>query len=119
MSDDAVRVARDASRLAEGECVRFAIRVDGVPRDAFALRWRGRLVAYVNTCRHQSRPLDFGDGRVLDPAAGELVCVHHGARYAIESGECVDGPCRGAFLTALALERRGDELWCTGRAPRA
>lgn len=118
MTDDAVRVLADASRLAEGEVVRFAVRVDGVSRDAFALRVAGRFVAYVNTCRHQSRALDFGDGRVFDAAAGELVCVHHGARYRADTGECVDGPCRGAYLTALALEARGAELWCTGRAPR-
>lgn len=118
MTDDAVRVLADASRLAEGEVVRFAVRVDGVSRDAFALRAAGRIVAYANTCRHQSRPLDFGDGRVLDPATNELVCVHHGARYRSDTGECVAGPCRGAYLTALAIESRGAELWCTGRAPR-
>ena len=45
-----------------------------------------------------------------------LVCVRHGARYRPDTGECLGGPCRGARLTALALEERGCELWCTGRA---
>lgn len=111
---DGVCVLREASRLGEGEAVRFRVPVHGVVRDAFALRWRGRVVAYVNACRHQSRTLDLGDGRFLD--GGELVCVHHGARYAPGTGACLDGPCSGGALTPLAVTERDGALWCDGPA---
>ncbi len=76
---------------------------------------QGAVHAFVNSCRHQSLPLDFGDGHFFDDAFDAIVCCHHGARFAPESGECIEGPCRGAYLTALALEERDGALWCTGR----
>lgn len=110
-----MEVLHEAARLAEGASVRFRITLDGVQRDAFAIRWRGGLYAYVDSCRHQARSLSHGDGHVLDAAEGLLVCRHHGARYAPASGLCTEGPCRGARLTALSLEERGGALWCSGR----
>ena len=116
-------VLHDATRLAEGASVRFRIVLEGVCRDAFAVRWRGGLYAYVDMCRHQARSLSYGDGQVLDVGEGLLVCRHHGARYVPRSGLCIDGPCVGASLTALALELRDGALVCTGRrvslAPQA
>ena len=112
-----VRVIADATRLGEGQGARFEVTLDGVRRDAFAVRFKGRLHAYVNACRHQHLPLDFGDGRFFDDEYDALVCCHHGARYRPDTGECVAGPCAGARLTPLALEARGEELWCVG-SPR-
>jgi nitrite reductase/ring-hydroxylating ferredoxin subunit len=74
------------------------------------------VFAYLNTCRHESLPLDFGDLQFFDDAYDALVCCHHGARYAPDSGACKGGPCAGGKLTRLALEERGGELWCLGRA---
>jgi nitrite reductase/ring-hydroxylating ferredoxin subunit len=111
-----VRVLADAGRLGEGEGARFTLRIGGIERDGFVIRHHGRLYGYLNACRHQSRPLDFGDARFLDPAAGVLVCCHHGARYRPETGDCLDGPCAGGRLSPLPLEERNGELWC-GAAP--
>ena len=111
-----VLVLREARRLAEGAGVRFSLRLEGVARDAFAVRWHGRPYAYVNTCRHESLPLDFGDAHFFDDAYDALVCCHHGARYDPASGACLGGPCAGGRLTALALEEREGALWCVGLA---
>jgi nitrite reductase/ring-hydroxylating ferredoxin subunit len=109
-----VRIADARRPLSEGEARRFSIRLDGIPRDAFAVCWHGRTCAYVNSCRHQAQNLDFGDGHFFDDAFDALVCCHHGARYAPDTGLCVEGPCAGKRLTALSLETRDDGLWCTG-----
>ena len=109
-----VRVLSDPARLGEGGGVRFAVTLDGVARDAFAVRWKGVLRAYLNTCRHQGLTLDFGDAHFFDDAYDALVCVHHGARYRPETGECFEGPCVGARLTALGLSERDGALWCAG-----
>jgi nitrite reductase/ring-hydroxylating ferredoxin subunit len=112
-----VRVLADARRLGEAEGVTFTVTLDGLERPAFAVRWRGVVRAWLNTCRHQQLPLDFGDAHFFDEAADAMVCCHHGARYRPESGVCVAGPCVGARLTPLAIELRGRELWCVGRSP--
>ena len=108
-------VLPDARRLGEASGVRFSVTLEGISRDAFAVRWRGRVHAYVNSCRHQMRNLDFGDAHFFDEACDALVCCHHGARYRPDTGECVEGPCAGAALTPLGVEERGGALWCTGR----
>src|SRR5262245_23553571 len=88
----AVRVLADARRLEEGAGARFSVTVDGIRRDAFVVRWRGALHAYLNTCRHELMNLDFGDARFFDDDYDALVCCHHGARYRPDSGACIDGP---------------------------
>lgn len=108
----------DARRLEECQGVRFRVEVEGIDRQAFAVRFRGRIYAYLNTCRHLSLELDFGDARFFDDEVDALVCCHHGARYRPESGECMAGPCAGGRLTALAIEERDGALWCTGVAAR-
>jgi nitrite reductase/ring-hydroxylating ferredoxin subunit len=100
--------------LREGDGVRFTVVVDGVSRDAFAVRYKSQAYAYLNTCRHEQLPLDFGDAHFFDEAYDALVCCHHGARYRPDTGACIDGPCESGRLTALALELRGSELWCVG-----
>jgi nitrite reductase/ring-hydroxylating ferredoxin subunit len=107
-----VRVLPEAGTLGEGRTTRFTVLLDGVSQDALALRWKGVLHAYVNRCRHQGLPLDFGDGHVFDEAYDAIVCCHHGARYRPDTGECSGGPCMGGRLTVLVLESRGAELWC-------
>ncbi len=109
-----VRVLSDARRLEEGAGARFSVVVEGLQHDAFAVRYRGRLYAYLNTCRHELLNLDFGDAHFFDGDYDALVCCHHGARYRPESGECISGPCEGGRLTTLALEEREGALWCVG-----
>jgi len=109
-----VRVLADLRRFEEGAGERFSVVVEGIQRDAFAVRYRGGLFAYLNTCRHELLPLDFGDAHFFDGDYDALVCCHHGARYRPETGECISGPCEGGRLTALALEERDGGLWCVG-----
>ena len=94
--------------------MRFTLNLDGIERDAFAVRYRGTAYGFLNSCRHQALPLDFGDAHFFDDAYDALVCCHHGARYRPESGACLDGPCAGGHLTALVLEERDGALWCLG-----
>ena len=111
------RILPDARSLGEGEGARFRVVVGGVSREAFVVRFHGGVHGYVNTCRHQGLTLDFGDAHFFDDAYDSLVCCHHGARYRPETGECVDGPCVGGWLTRLAIEERDGALWCVGVNP--
>jgi nitrite reductase/ring-hydroxylating ferredoxin subunit len=110
-----LRILDDARKLSEMGGIRFTVTLDGVSYDAFAIRWRGRVHAYLNVCRHESLQLDFGDSHFFDESADALVCCHHGARYRPDTGVCFNGPCEGARLTALEVEERDGALWCGGR----
>lgn len=107
-------ILENAGRLRELGGLRFTATLDGVARDAFVVRWRGKLYAYVNSCRHQSLALDFGDAHFFDEQADALVCCHHGARYRPDTGECFDGPCAGGKLTRVPLVERGGGIWTAG-----
>ncbi len=111
--DAPVMLPQAADALAESHALAFTLTLDGVSRQAFVVRAGGALHAYVDSCRHQSRTLDVGGGVVVE--AGLIPCRHHGAMYRVEDGVCVSGPCAGAALTRLALERREGRWWCVGR----
>ena len=115
MSDPDRRVLASTRGVAEGACIRFRILLDGVDTPAFAVRtplgWR----AYVDRCRHLPLTLDPGSSGLSRDGGRTLVCMRHDAHYDATSGACRSGACEGRALTALAVEMRGAELWCTGR----
>lgn len=60
-------------------------------------------VAYVNACPHEGTWLNIRDGEFLTPDRRQLKCGRHGARFEIDSGLCIAGPCQGASLEPVAL----------------
>lgn len=82
------------------------------PARAFALRFGGRVVAYLNRCAHVPSELDWQSGEFLDQDKRWIICAIHGATYEPSDGVCVGGPCRGERLMALDVaERDGQVLW--------
>ncbi len=68
--------------------------------------------AFNNRCAHAAYQLDRdGSGRVLVQEGRFLVCAHHGASYALESGACAGGPCNGAGLTRVGVEVRDGAVY--------
>jgi nitrite reductase/ring-hydroxylating ferredoxin subunit len=79
-------------------------------RGAVVARKGGRVFAYANICRHIPLSLDLGDGDVASADRQVFLCHHHGARYRIEDGKCLYGPCDGDSLFPLPFEERDGEL---------
>ena len=102
-----VRVGLAADLEEGGRALRFEC-APGVP--AFAVRFHGRIHAWVNRCPHQRTELDWEPGEVFSADGHHLVCASHGAHFEPDSGRCVAGPCRGAALQDLVLEERDGEL---------
>jgi nitrite reductase/ring-hydroxylating ferredoxin subunit len=93
-----------SDRLREGGSgVRFQVEHNGCVNPAFAVRHGGRVVAYLNRCAHKLVELDWQEGDFFDAEHRYLVCATHGALYDPTTGACVDGPCRGATLTAVSI----------------
>jgi len=76
------------------------------------IRHRERVYAYENSCPHALMKLDWEPGRFLFTPAGKLVCPQHGASFIVETGECVLGPCLGAYLVPYPI-RLVDGAVCT------
>jgi nitrite reductase/ring-hydroxylating ferredoxin subunit len=102
-------IANSGALVDGGPGLRFAIGRPGAEVAAFAIRFRGRVHAFVNSCAHQDVELDWLPGIFFDDEGEHLVCAMHGARYAPDTGCCVDGPCRGARLTRVAVRERTDD----------
>lgn len=103
--------------LAErGRAVVFDVLLWRQPARAFALRFDGRVVAYINRCAHVPTEMDWQPGEFLDAERRNIVCSIHGATYAPESGRCVGGPCGRGRLMALAVsESDGQVYWYPSR----
>ncbi|SFZ72673.1 Rieske (2Fe-2S) protein [Chitinimonas taiwanensis] len=98
--------------------VRFQAEWRGVPAPAFAVRWAGKVQAYLNECAHIPIELDFNEGDFFDLSRSYLICSTHGAYYRPDTGLCLGGPCKGARLTKLAvLEEAGEVFFLPDAQP--
>ncbi|MBP6011406.1 MAG: Rieske (2Fe-2S) protein [Alphaproteobacteria bacterium] len=88
-----------ADEIGEG-CARGFI-VGEARVDIVVVRRSGVLRTYLNSCPHQGTPLETFPDRFLDQS-GLLLCSTHGARFRVEDGHCVSGPCVGKSLRAIA-----------------
>lgn len=84
------------SRITEtGESRPFPIVIVRIGADTF--------FGYVNVCPHENAWLNIGSGAFFNEDRTRLQCGRHGALFEIESGVCVEGPCKGASLEPVAV----------------
>jgi nitrite reductase/ring-hydroxylating ferredoxin subunit len=102
LPDASGQVAIPVADLPAGATRFFDVMMGSETISAFVARGRdGICRAWVNRCPHVPLyGLDFGDGEVVDPRDGLIVCANHGARFTPEDGLCINGPCRGDSLFA-------------------
>ena len=98
-------------RLADGALLEVEAVLEGDAESLVLHRAGDAVRAWLNVCPHAGRRLDWAPGRFLVSAEGRLVCAAHGASFALETGECVAGPCRGQSLHAVAVEVRDGAVW--------
>lgn len=70
----------------------------------FVVRRGDRLHAWRNACPHiDGAPMAWRRHAYLSHDGEAIVCHAHGARFDIETGVCVLGPCLGETLERVAL----------------
>lgn len=69
----------------------------------FVVRRGGEVFAYLNSCPHNWRPLEYRHDQFLAPRGDHIVCYAHGARFRIEDGFCFLGPCAGERLIGIPV----------------
>jgi nitrite reductase/ring-hydroxylating ferredoxin subunit len=68
----------------------------------FAVRRGADAYVYINACPHVGVALDWTPDDFLTADRTLIVCSTHGALFAIETGHCVQGPCKGDKLESVA-----------------
>lgn len=96
-----------------GRAVPFDVVYGGQSCRAFAIRFQGRVHAYLNRCTHVAMEMDYQENRFFDDSGQWLLCATHGAAYRPDSGECAGGPCRGALVKIAMSEQGGVVHWHT------
>lgn len=105
------RLCAGAELAEKGRAVLFEVMHYREPARAFALRFEGRVVAYLNRCVHVPTELDWQPGEFLDGDRRFIICAIHGATYEPQSGHCAGGPCGSGKLTRIATVERDGEVW--------
>jgi nitrite reductase/ring-hydroxylating ferredoxin subunit len=79
-----------------------------------AIRREGRVFVYFNSCPHTGVPLDIRPGQFLSLDKGHIQCSTHGAKFRIDDGRCVSGPCPGQSLRAVESVVRDGAVYVAG-----
>ncbi|MCC7099875.1 MAG: Rieske 2Fe-2S domain-containing protein [Rubrivivax sp.] len=82
----------------------------GRPARAFAVRFDGVVVAYLNRCTHVPAEMDWQPGEFFDAERQVILCAMHGATFAPGDGRCLGGPAR-APLTAIGVAEDGGQVY--------
>ena len=96
----------------KGKAIVFDVLHFREPARAFALRFDGQVVAYLNRCAHVPTEMDWQPGDFLDSSRQFILCSIHGAAYEPRTGRCAGGPCGRGRLTVIEVtERDGQVYW--------
>jgi nitrite reductase/ring-hydroxylating ferredoxin subunit len=81
----------------------FDLRGRGVD-DIFVVRHHDLIRGYRNSCPHwPGSTLPLRKHGYLNPGMEYIVCHGHGAKFTLEEGQCVLGPCIGQRLESIPL----------------
>ena len=83
----------------------FSIEANGETIEAFVVQRDGQVFAYRNSCPHTGATLDWVEHQFLDLDRAFIQCAVHDARFEMETGLCVAGPCPGESLQRIAVEQ--------------
>lgn len=98
--------------LERGDAIVFDVMLWREPARAFALRFDGKVVCYLNRCAHVPTEMDWQPGKFLDEDKRWIICSIHGAVYEPSNGRCTGGPCRGDGLQVVDVyEQNGQVFW--------
>jgi nitrite reductase/ring-hydroxylating ferredoxin subunit len=96
--------------IADGSGLEVTFGAGSEPFRVLLLRRGDTVWAYLNRCPHFSLPLNYEPQQFVTLDAEVIMCAHHAAFFRFDDGVCFDGPCMGASLEAIPLQRVADSL---------
>lgn len=88
----------------------FVVELEGEKISIFVVRRGDAVFGYINSCPHVGVPLNWGEDNFLDLSGEEILCHMHGARFAVETGECLMGPCIRKHLRPYPVALSGGNV---------
>jgi nitrite reductase/ring-hydroxylating ferredoxin subunit len=104
-----------ANDAASAQAVRFDLKQGGMTLSAFAVRYEGKVYAYLNQCAHIAMEMDWQLGQFFDFDQRYIMCATHAALYEPSTGLCEDGPCKGKQLKSVALRLDNGQYYAPQR----
>jgi len=89
----------------------FTVKYHDEDINGFVVHKNGLFFAYRNSCPHTGSPLDWVEHQFLDMEGNLIQCAVHDARFNIENGLCLAGPCTGESLRSLKILQQGKKLF--------
>lgn len=111
MAGNARLICASAALTDAGKGMRFELQYREQTAPAFAIRYRGRVYAYLNRCAHIPIEMDWQEGEFFDLSGLYLLCSTHGAMYLPETGQCISGRCAGKGLVTLAVQEHDGHVY--------
>ena len=87
---------------------------DGIEQGIFIVYHNHEIYGYKNICPHQGLSLNWMPDRFLDNERTLIQCSNHDARFRIQDGECIAGPCIGERLTPVTISIIDDKIKLEG-----
>lgn len=112
-ADTTLALCQSGDLLDAGKAVSFDVVYGGQTCRAFAIRFNGKVYAYLNRCAHVAMEMDYQPDEFFDDSKRWLICSTHGALYAPDTGRCASGPCRGGLIPISLTEQEGVVYWHT------
>ena len=84
----------------------FELPWQGQTLALLVVRRDGQVRAYRNRCPHTGVELNWQPDLFLGPEEQDIQCSLHGARFRIDDGLCMHGPCLGQSLERLPVTVR-------------
>ena len=97
--------------LADASSRGFVVETAAGVQDIFLVHSNTRVVAYRNSCPHTGGPLDWVPDQFLSLDASLIQCATHDARFRIEDGVCIAGPCAGRRLSPVRTVVEEDAVY--------
>jgi nitrite reductase/ring-hydroxylating ferredoxin subunit len=102
------------TKLTDPASFGFSVDKNGETIEGFLVKNDGQYFAYKNTCPHTGSPLDWLEHQFLDSEGALIQCAVHDARFLIDTGECIFGPCQGQRLQKLNIKIKDDGVYLVG-----
>ncbi len=97
--------------LRENTALGFTAETTKTDVDIFIVKKNNLVYGYINRCPHTGAPLEWIPNQFLSLDTQFIQCSLHGARFSINKGKCVHGPCNGQGLTAIKLIMKDNKIY--------
>ncbi len=110
-----LKILCNISDIPEGTTKGFSLTTDNNVQDIFIVNRDNQFYGYENHCPHTGVNLNWQPDIFMDFDNNYIQCSVHGARFNVESGLCVWGPCVNQSLKKIEIEVHNGNIALTSK----